>query len=317
MLTALIFQFAFGKNESSPIKKIVHNYLYLDADIQTTVEALSSANVTEICAIFTHENSKIYESSKTHEALAKLFFHDIVFSRVKETFFSDPKTFIDQLKELLLSFKDSKCKGFLKTILDKSDIEDSEKLEVVKILVMLFPESGWQSIIAFPSKTSNFATIKESYFGLLNSALNETSGLETVNIESIVFKNEDRLFFRNLVFDENDLIAKNGLVVCSYFDFADIETTIEDRISLTRNSISIENACLKTLLKIHSKESCKVIYHYIKLNSKNNSSSTLQFAFKVLNEIGVAGKPYIVLLARSEEPFVQVMAKSYLHTSNL
>jgi len=106
-------------------------------------------------------------------------------------------------------------------------------------------------------------------------------------------------------------------LICCCFNFDDIETTIEDRLNLTRNSAYVENSCLNALLKVHSKKSCKIIYHYIKSNEKNNSSSTLQLAFKALNEMGVVGSPYIVLLARSEEPFISVMAKSYLHSDSL
>ena len=313
MALALILRFTFTETKSVSLEKIVHNYLYLDSELQTTIDYLLGESALNICSVFVKENSKIDPSSKTHKVLSELFFHDLLFSKIKESFFQTPKGLIEHLKKLILSFNNPKGKKFIETILDRKDVEDLEKLGLIDVLLELSIETGWQNIVSFHSKSSNFSVIKDSYFTLINSTLNKKAFLK-IKPENIVIRDEDFSFFRNLVFEENDTIAKDAIFICSFFNFSDIETTIEDRLNLTRNSSYIENACLNSLLKIHSKNSCKVIYHYIMSNEKHDSSSTLQFAFKTLNEMGVLGRPYLVLLARSDEPFVRVMAKSYLHS---
>ena len=213
---------------------------------------------------------------------------------------------------IVRSIQDSRTLSLLQSELDRSEISNVERMEIVKSLFCVDQQSGWLNALSVPSHAVQFTDFEKEYLYYLEEFLAKHP---ITDIELQKLPQDSIQYFLQLVFSPTVSNAIVGLHVTTKCKHENIVETIQKRLEMEDNTYPIQIACMEALRDVGTDRAAKVLYDFVQTPCVQDSSKLLQKAFSCLQDMQQVGQPYIVLAAHSKIPIIQVMAESFLHLS--
>ncbi len=213
---------------------------------------------------------------------------------------------------IVRSMQDSRTLSLLQSELDRSEISNVERIEIVKSLFCVDHQTGWLNALSVPSCAVQFTDFEKDYLCHLEEFLakHPITGIELQKLPQ-----DSIQYFQQLVFSPTVSNAIVGLHVTTKCKHENIVETIQKRLEMEGNTYPIQIACMEALRDVGTDRAAKVLYDFVQTPCVQDSSKLLQKAFSCLQDMQQVGQPYIVLAAHSKIPIIKVMAESFLHLS--
>jgi hypothetical protein len=210
--------------------------------------------------------------------------------------------------------KDPRTLSLLQSELDRSEISNVERMEIVKSLFCIQNQVGWLNALSVPSHAIQFTDFEKEYLFYMEEFL---AKYPITDIELQKLPPESLEYFHQLIFSPSVSNAILGLHITIKLNKENVEETIQKRLEAKDNPHPIQIACMEALRDIGTDRAAKILYDFIQSPCVQDSSKLIQKAFSCLQDMQEVGQPYIVLAAHSKIPIIKVMAESFLHLSTL
>jgi hypothetical protein len=224
--------------------------------------------------------------------------------------FSEPTSAV--FHSIMRIIRDPRTLPLLQSELDRSEISNAERLEIVKSLFCIQNQTGWLNALSVPSHAIQFSDFEKEYLLHMEEFL---AKYPMTDIELQKLPPDSLEYFHQLIFSPSISYAIVGLHITIRLNKENVEEIIQKRLEAEDNPHPIQISCMEAVRDVGTDKSAKILYDFIQSPCVQDSSKLIQKAFSCLQDMKEVGQPYIVLAAHSKIPIIKVMAESFLHLS--